>query len=78
MELGNGKVGEMDWKFGFEGGKLTASLGYDGADLDAVMMLKFDASKILAALIDSAEEVIPGDQKMLAEMLKSYLANVMK
>jgi hypothetical protein len=79
MELGKGAVGpEVKWDIEFVGGKLVAKLAYDGADLDGDISVAFSAMQVVEAMIDKAEEVIPGDQKMFAEMLKQFVAGLVK
>ena len=77
-DLTSGKVGpELGYAVKFEGGKLIATAIFDGSDADIDLSIKLDALKVVAALVDKLEEVIPGDQKMLSEMLKTALKGVM-
>ncbi len=79
MDLGQGPIGQEGmWKFSFQGGKMVAELMFDGADLDAGVVVKFDAAKVFGAIIDNAEKAIPGDQTALAALLKAYLEGMLK
>ena len=78
-EIVQGQVGpELKYDIKFEGGKLVVLIGYDGADADAEISLKMDASKFVDLFIDKLEGAIPGDQKAIADMLKLAIASVMK
>ena len=78
-DLTQGQIGpEAKYVVKFDGGKLVAQAAYDGAQFDADVVLKLDATAVVGAIVDKAEEVIPGDQKALAEMLKAFLAGLMK
>jgi len=71
-ELVAGPIGpEAKYSLKFEAGKLVCEVGYDGAQFDAGVVLKLDAEAVVNALVDKLEQVIPGDQKAIAEMLKA-------
>lgn len=70
-----GQIGpEANYLVKFEGGKLIATANYSGAELAAGLVIHLDAVLVINALVDKLEEVVPGDQKALAEMLKSAVA----
>lgn len=74
-DLVGGQIGpEASWLVKFEGGKLVATANYGGTELSAGLVLNLDAVLVLNALVDKLEEVVPGDQKALAEMLKGAVA----
>jgi hypothetical protein len=74
-DLAGGQIGpEASWSVKFEAGKLVAAANYGGTELSAGLVLNLDAVLVLNALVDKLEEVVPGDQKALAEMLKSAIA----
>lgn len=66
-----GQIGpEAKYSVKFEGGKLIAEVGYDGAQFDAGVVLKLEAEAVVNALIDKLEQAVPGDQTAIASMLK--------
>lgn len=77
MELAQGQIGpEVTYSFKFEGGKLVAQAAYKGAELETEHMAKYDALKVVDALIDALEKTIPGDQTAIAQMLKMAVKGV--
>lgn len=78
-ELAGGQIGpEAKYSLKFDGGKLVADVEYAGADGAGKLVLSYNAASVINVIIDKAEEVIPGDQKALAALLKSFLEGVMK
>jgi hypothetical protein len=79
MEVVQGNIGpEASYSFKFEGGKLIAAAGYQGAELGVDLVAKYDAMAVVNALIDAVEKAIPGDQAALAAMLKGVVSGAVK
>lgn len=61
-----------------DGGKAEASLGIDGEMLSAQIAIKYPIAKIVEpalkavdSLVDQLEDLIPGDQKAIAQKAKA-------
>jgi hypothetical protein len=79
VEIMQGNIGpEAKYSFKFEGGKLIAVAGYEGAELGMDLSVKYNAMAIIDALIEAVEKAIPGDQSAMAEMLKAVVAGAVK
>ncbi len=78
MDVLQGQIGaEGKYAMKLEGGKLIVEVSHDTQLLDSKLELKLDASMVVDLLINKLEEVIPGDQKAMAELLKAGLKGAM-
>jgi hypothetical protein len=75
-------IDAKDLKFDFEGGHAVVSgtvehVGSQGS-VEVQIKAKVNASPIISKVVDIIEEVIPGDQKALAEELKVKIKELLE
>jgi ethanolamine utilization microcompartment shell protein EutS len=74
-------VEAKDLKFDIEGGHAVISgtvehVGKVGS-VEIALKAKLNATPVINKVVDAIEEVVPGDQKALAEMLKVKIIEVL-
>lgn len=71
-----------DFKFEIEGGKAVvsgeASVKHELVELEIPVKLKVSTAPIVDKVVDIIEEVIPGDQKALGEILKAKIKEALE
>lgn len=77
-DLAAGKIGAIgSYDIEIKDGKLQGKAGVDHEYGKAGMFFEIPGQKLKNALVDALEVAIPGDQKMIAELLKSVLDKVL-
>lgn len=70
VDIAQGGGGDVKYSVKFEGGKLVAVESAEKYGLKNTTEL--DGRIVIDAVIDLLEGVVPGDQKAIAEMVKTY------
>jgi hypothetical protein len=67
---------ELEFDLDFKGGKAIVKISHEGAHGFAKLEAGADALPVLNKAIDKIEELVPGDQKQYAALLKVALSNL--
>lgn len=70
------KLVKADIDFNFKDGQAVVTVKHVGADGYATLEAGLDAKPFLNKVIDKIEELIPGDQKQYAALLKLALDKI--